>query len=228
MKKKTLCNYQPQFPMNLQFFADEAPGDENITPPDTSSDMNEDSETKEKTEPQKTYEDALAEIAAAQAEAKKAKADRDAALKKSGELTKQLRAKMTEAEIEAEKVAQEKEEHDAYVKDLESFKRKTEAKDRYTSIFGKDLTDPKLVAELAEKAAEAETKGDMEALADVNSQFLTVIRKQDRAKFMGDRGRVNMGDGEEPSMTREEIFAIADNKERQEAIRKNFKLFENH
>lgn len=220
--KKNQSNY---LPLNLQFFADETAGTEDSTQTVTEDvTVTTDEADTEKT---KTYEDAMAEIAAAQAEAKKAKADRDAALKKAGEATKQLRAKMTEAELEAEKVAQEKEEHDAYVKDLESFKRKTEAKERYANQCGAELSDLKLVAELAEKAADAETKGDMDTLADVNRQYVQAIRKQDKAQFMGSRGRVNFSDGDDStSMTKEEILAIKDPKERQIAIAKNLKLFE--
>ncbi len=220
MKKKNLSNYQPLFPMNLQFFADEAPGDENTTPPDTSSDMNEDSETKEKTEPQKTYEDALAEIAQAQAEVKKLKAERDAALKKSGDVTKQLRAKMTEAELEAEKKAAEDEEKQAYLKELESYKAQNEALKRYR-LQGMN-------EELATKAAKAEIDGDMDALADIQAQHTKALIKEKEAEWKASRPRVNMGDGEESSMTKEEIFAIKDPKERQIAIAKNLKSFENH
>lgn len=224
--KKEFCSQKPLF-MNLQFFAEDGDSqsvDDNAKPGEETTDGVEGNETE--LPKGKTYEDALAEIAAAQAEVKKAKADRDAALRKAGDVTKQLRAKMTEAEIEAEKAAQEKEEHDAYVKDLESFKRKTEAKERYTSQYATDLTDLKLVAELAEKAAEAETKGDMETLAEVNRQYVTAIRKQDKAQFMGSRGRLNFGDGEDSKMTKEEIFAIKDAKKRQEAIAKNLSLFQ--
>ena len=220
MKKRTLSNYQPLFPMSLQFFADEAPGDENTTPPDESSDKDGESETKEKNESTKTYEDALAEIAAAQAEVKKAKAERDAALKKSGEITKQLRAKMTEAELEAEKKAQEDEEKKAYVTELENYKKTNEAIKRY-QLQG-------MSNDLAEKAAKAEIEGDMDALADIQAQHTKALIKEKEAEWKASRPRVNMGDGEESSMTKEEILAIKDPKERQIAIARNLKSFENH
>lgn len=220
MHKKNLCNYQPQFPMNLQFFADEAPGDDNNTPPDESPEKDGDSETREKSEPTKTYEDALAEIAQAQAEAKKARAERDAALKKTGDITKQLRAKMTEAELQAEKQAQEDEERQAHLKELEDYKAQNEALKRYRL---QGMSD-----ELAAKAAKAEIEGDMDALADIQQQHTKALLKEKEAEWKASRPRVNMGDGEEPSMTKEEIFAIKDAKERQIAIAKNLKLFENH
>lgn len=220
MKKKTFSNCQPMFPMNLQYFADDTPGDENTTPPDESSEKDSESETKENPQSTKSYEDALAEIAAAQAEAKKAKADRDAALKKSGELTKQLRAKMTEAELQAEKQAQEDEERQAHLKELEDYKAQNEALKRYRL---QGMSD-----DLAAKAAKAEIEGDMDALADIQQQHTKALLKEKEAEWKASRPRVNMGDGEEPSMTKEEIFAIKDAKERQIAIAKNLKLFENH
>lgn len=220
MKTKNLCNYQPMFPMNLQFFADEAPGDDNTAPPESNPNSDENTETKENIEPQKTYEDALAEIAQAQAEVKKLKAERDAALKKSGDITKQLRAKMTEAELEAEKKQAEDEEKQAYLKELESYKAENEAIKRYR-LQGMN-------EELAAKAAKAEIDGDMDALADIQAQHTKALIKEKEAEWKASRPRVNMGDGEESSMTKEEIFAIKDPKERQIAIAKNLKTFENH
>lgn len=228
MKHKELCNRQQRMPLNLQFFAEESTSGEDTTNSEnTESENNEGKKEEKETPPSKTYEDALAEIAAAQAEVKKAKAERDAALKKSGEATKALRAKMTESELEAEKIAQEKEEHEAYVKDLELFKKKTEAKERYISQFGRVLKDDvKLVAELAEKAADAETKGDAETLQDVNDQWVQAIRKMDKAEAMGNRGRVNFGDGDDSTpMTKEEIMAIPDQQERIKAIARNQNAF---
>ena len=77
-------------PLNLQFFAEDG-GEEGTGAEDGG---NTEPETTEEP-PSKTYEDALSEIAAAKAEAKKLKAERDSALKKAGDATKQLRAKMS-------------------------------------------------------------------------------------------------------------------------------------
>lgn len=222
MSKERICNLLT--PMNLQFFAD---GDGDGVVDNANSDGVENTENESTdTQTTKTYEDALAEIAAAQAEVKKAKADRDAALKKSGELTKQLRAKMTETELAAEKAAQEQEERDQHLAELEAFQKKTLAKERYTAQYSVDnAIDLSLVASLAEKAAEAETKGDMEALSEINMQWLKAVRKQDRQKMLGERARVNVGDGEESSMTKEEILAIEDRDKRQVEIAKHLNLF---
>lgn len=222
MKKTNLSSRETELrmPLNLQFFAeDDSTGADDSTKPEDNDAGNEEGKDagKEDEKPTKSYEDALAEIAAAQAEVKKAKAERDAALKKSGDLTKQLRAKMTEAELEAEKKQAEDEERAAYVKDLEHYKAENEARKRYRL---QGMSD-----DLAEKAAKAEIEGDMDALADVQQQHTKALLKEKEAEWKASRPRVNMSDGEEGSMTKEEILAIKDTKERQEAIAKNISLF---
>ncbi len=213
--------------MDLQFFADgdSAGADDSTKPSDDSSDdggdsSDKDSGTADDSKPSgKSYEDALAEIAQAQAEVKKLKAERDAALKKAGDTTKALRAKMTEAELEAEKKAQEDEEKQAHLKELEDYKAQNEALKRYR-LQGMD-------DELATKAAKAEIEGDMDALADIQQQHTKALLKAKEAEWKASRPRVNMGDGDDVTpMTKEEIFAIKDPKERQMAIAKNLKLFD--
>ena len=153
------------------------------------------------------------------AEAKKAKAERDAALKKAGDATKQLRAKMSEAELEAEQKAQEDEEKQAYVKELEDYKKKNEAIKRYV-LQG-------MTSELAEKAAQAELENDMDSLADIQKQHTTALIKAKEAEWKASRPRVNIGDGDDSSMTKEEILAIKDTEQRQRAIAAHLDLFSN-
>lgn len=227
MKNIENSNYQPMIPYNLQFFAEDASASvvDNTKTETDSKPETVNSDTTD-TSNEKTYEDAMAEIAAAQAEVKKLKSERDNALKRAGDATKQLRAKMTEAELEAEKKAAEDEEHKAYVKDLEDFQKKTLAKERYVAQYGLKLTDLKLVAELAEKAATAEVSGDMDALSEVNMMYMQAFEKQMKAAYMGNRGRVNIGDGEDATMTKEEILAIQDREERIKQIASHPELFE--
>ena len=224
MRKTNLSSRETELrmPLNLQFFAEgESSGEDDAGKSEEGSAGGEEEKNKDvgkdDDKPTKSYEDALAEIAAAQAEAKKAKAERDAALKKTGEITKQLRAKMTEAELEAEKKQAEDEERAAYVKDLEHYKAENEARKRYRL---QGMSD-----DLAEKAAKAEIEGDMDALADVQQQHTKALLKEKEAEWKASRPRVNIGDGEEGSMTKEEILAIKDTKARQEAIAKNLSLF---
>ncbi len=218
MKNNELRNRQLMFPLDLQFFAEETPqGTEDSTQPDESGNDTGNEGTKEDDKPAKTYEDAMAEIAAAQAEVKKLKAERDNALKKAGDATKQLRAKMTEAELEAEKQAQESEERQAYLKDLETYKAENEALKRYRL---QGMSD-----DLAAQAAKAEIEGDMDALADIQKQHTQALLKEKEAEWKASRPRVNIGNGEDSSMTKEEILAIKDVNERQKAIAAHLDLF---
>ncbi|MBO4783246.1 MAG: hypothetical protein J5521_00670 [Lachnospiraceae bacterium] len=212
MKKEVRTN--ELLPINLQFFAEDAA--EGADEGSVSTDGDAKSEPDEG-EPSKSYEDALSEIAAAKAEAKKLKAERDAALKKTGEISKQLRAKMSEDELKAEQDAQAKEEKEAHIKELEQYKAENEALKRYRL---QGMSD-----ELATKAAKAEIEGDMDALADVQKQHTQSLIKAKEAEWKASRPRVNVGDDEDSSMTKEEILAIQDRDERTKAIAKNLALF---
>ena len=212
MKNKVRTN--ELLPINLQFFAEDAA--EGADERSVSTDGDDKSEPDEG-EPSKSYEDALSEIAAAKAEAKKLKAERDAALKKTGEISKQLRAKMSEDELKAEQDAQAKEEKEAHIKELEQYKAENEALKRYRL---QGMSD-----ELATKAAKAEIEGDMDALADVQKQHTQSLIKAKEAEWKASRPRVNVGDDEDSSMTKEEILAISDRDERTKAIAKNLSLF---
>lgn len=101
----------------------------------------------------------MAEIARMKVSEQKMKKELDKALKEKGEVTKALRAKQTAAELEDEAKREEEERHQEYVMELEEFKRKTEAKERYL-MQGMSV-------EMATKAADAEVSGDMEALTDI-------------------------------------------------------------
>lgn len=212
--KKEMYRNSSMLPMVLQFFAesgDGASGDDTTNPtPDAGTDDTKDTTTKEEI-------DYSAKFAESEAKAKKLKADLDNALKKLGEMTKQYRAKMTEDELKAEQDAAAKEEHEAYVKELETFKRTTEAKNRYL-LQG-------MGAELAEKAAKAEIDGDMDELTAIQQAYTKELIKAKEAEWKASRPRVNVGDGEDASMTKEEILAIKDPKERQIAIAKNLSQF---
>lgn len=214
--KKNIEN-RNYLPYNLQFFAEDESASVGDNTEANSEMESENSGTKDNSTEKRTYEDALAEIAAAQAEVKKLKAERDNALKRAGDATKQLRAKMTEAELQAEQQAEKDEEHKAYVADLENYKRTNEAIKRY-QLQG-------MSSDLAEKAAKAEIDGDMDALADIQSQHTKALIKAKEAEWKASRPRVNVGDGEESSMTKEEILAIQDRDERQRQMAMHLDLF---
>lgn len=214
--KRNIIGTDVLMPLNLQFFAEDS--DEGADEGASSTDNGDTKTEPNPDETAKSYEDALSEIAAAKAEAKKLKAERDAALKKSGEISKQLRAKMSEDELKAEQDAQAKEEYEAHVKELEQYKAENEALKRYRL---QGMSD-----ELATKAAKAEIEGDMDALADVQKQHTQSLIKAKEAEWKASRPRVNVGDDEDSSMTKEEILAITDRDERTRMIAKHLSLFE--
>lgn len=194
---------------NLQFFGEDEGGE---TPPaDIPNDV-----PGEETPSTKTYEDALSEIAKAQAEAKKLKAERDAALKKAGDATKALREKQTEAERALEEEAEKKEQREAYVKDLELYKQKNESLKRYL-LQG-------MSSEMAEQAAQAEVDGDMDALADIQRKHTEKLLKEKEAEWKKNTPRMNFGSDD--GMSKEEILAIEDREEKIRQIAMHPELFQ--
>ncbi len=159
----------------------------------------------------------MAEIARMRVSEQKMKKELDKALKEKGEVTKALRAKQTAAELEDEAKREEEERHQAYVMELEEFKRKTEAKERYL-MQGMSV-------EMATKAADAEVSGDMEALTDIQRQHTEATLKAARAEWQKSIPQPNFGTGEYSSMTKKEILSIKDTAERQKAILANRQMF---
>lgn len=159
----------------------------------------------------------MAEIARMKVSEQKMKKELDKALKEKGEVTKALRAKQTAAELEDEAKREEEERHQAYVMELEEFKRKTEAKERYL-MQGMSV-------DMAAKAADAEVSGDMEALTDIQRQHTEATLKAARAEWQKSIPQPNFGTGEYSSMSKKDILAIKDTAERQKAILANRQMF---
>ncbi len=181
-------------PMDLQFFAEAEDNAPEGQTEDGQADIQEDNpqDNPQDDNPQddaQTLEKVMAELAKERAEKEKNKLALDKALKETGELKKTLRQKMTSQEQEDEAKKELEEQHKAYVADLEAFKHKTEAKDRYL-MQG-------LTAEMAIKAAEAEVSGDMDALAAIQKQHTDAIVKQKEAEWKKSRPHVNAGTGDE-------------------------------
>lgn len=172
----------------------------------------------ESKEPEVTVESLMAKVAELEAKEAKTKAALDAALKEKGEITKQYRATLTEAQQAKLDKETADEEYKAYVEGLEAYQKKNEAMKRY-------MTVQKMPADLAEKAAEAEVSNDMEALTAIQNQFQEMTRKADRAEWQKSIPQPQFGTGEYSSMTKEEIMAIKDTDERVRAIARNQHLF---
>lgn len=184
--------------------------------PDTSQ-VVEKNEGSENVDSAANTEALMAEIARMKVSEQKMKKELDKALKEKGEVTKALRAKQTAAELEDEAKREEEERHQEYVMELEEFKRKTEAKERYL-MQGMSV-------EMATKAADAEVSGDMEALTDIQRQHTEATLKAARAEWQKSIPQPNFGTGEYSSMSKKDILAIKDTAERQKAILANRHLF---
>lgn len=145
-------------------------------------------------EEQVTMESLSADNAKLKAELAKQKLALDKALHNNGELTKQLRAKMSAQEQEDEAKRQEAEAFKNHMADLEAFKRKTEAKERYLTIG--------MGADLAKEAADAEVSGDMDALTAVYKKYNDASLKAHRDEWLKSRP--------EPAVSRDEDAAKED------------------
>lgn len=146
--------------------------------------------------PEITLESLMAEMAKLKAENAKNKTALDKALHNNGELTKQLRAKMTASEQEEEAKREAEEAQKNRIKDLENYKAKSEARERYMTTIG-------MTPELAKEAAEAEVAGDMDALASVYKRHQEAALKAHEAEWLKKRplpaaGREESKDEEDP------------------------------
>ena len=163
-----------------------------------------------------TIEELMTQLATERATNERNKVALDKALKEQGELKKSLRARQTAEEQEAEAKKEQEEQQKSYIAELETFKRTAEARSRY-ALQG-------MSAELADKAAEAEIAGDMDALADIQKQHTEMLIKQNRAEWLKSSPEPQAGNAYS-SMTKEQILQIQDRNERRKAIAQNLNLF---
>lgn len=138
-------------------------------------------------EPDVTLESLMEKIATLEVENKKNKAALDKALKEKGDITKQYREVLTEAQQAKIDKENADEEQRQYVADLEKFKATAEAKARY-ALQG-------MSEEMAVKAAEAEIDGDMDALATIQKQHTEMLIKKKEEEWLKSRPPINAGAG---------------------------------
>ena len=190
---------------------------ENVTTQNTDTTVTENKQTT--TTPQAdnsapSVEELMAQLATERAEKEKNKLALDKALKEKGDITKQLRAKQTaeEQEAEAQKEAQRlaDEERDSMRKELNHIK----AVNAYKSI-----PDEKVVENLIDAISDA----DHNAIAQIIENEKKKAVAEAEQKWMKERPRVNHG--QYSSMTKEQIMAIADRDEKLKAIAMNRDLF---
>ena len=138
-------------------------------------------------EPDVTLESLMEKIATLEVENKKNKAALDKALKEKGDITKQYREVLTEAQQAKIDKENADEEQRQYVADLEKFKATAEAKARY-ALQG-------MSEDMAVKAAEAEINGDMDALATIQKQHTEMLIKKKEEEWLKSRPPINAGAG---------------------------------
>lgn len=185
---------------------------ENVTTTESTVTENQQTSTQENSTP--TVDELMAQLATERAEKEKNKLALDKALKEKGDITKQLRAKQTaeEQEAEAQKEAQRlaDEERESMRKELNHIK----AVNAYKAI-----SDEKAVESLIDAVSDA----DHNAIAQIIANECKKAVAEAEAKWLKDRPRVQHG--QYSSMTKEQIMAIPDDAERIKAIAMNRDLF---
>lgn len=122
-----------------------------------------------------TVESLMAQLAQEKANNAKLKADNDKLCTSEGNLRKQLRAKQTAEEQQAEAEAEQAAQRDAYVKDLEKFKAVTESSERYLGMG--------MPSEMAKATAAAEYEGNMDVVTGNISKFMAERDKQKESEI---------------------------------------------
>lgn len=190
------------FPMNLQFFAEgEGVGQGQNTNPAGATGGNEPGGDDGAKAP--SIDELMAELAKERAEKAQNKAALDKALKEKGDITKQLRARQSAEEQEAEAKKQQEEQQKAYVKSLEDKLAVIEATDRYRKLGMEE--------KFAKETAELEVKGDMEKVTSNIAKQMEANKKAAYDEFIKTRPDIQAGngDGEKKSLAAEKAVAVA-------------------
>ncbi|MFR1425167.1 MAG: hypothetical protein ACLSTG_07615, partial [Clostridium sp.] len=122
-----------------------------------------------------TVESLMAQLAQEKAANAKLKSDNDKLCTSEGNLRKQLRAKQTAEEQEAEAKAEQQAQRDAYVKELEKFKAVAESSERYLGMG--------MPAEMAKATATAEYEGSMDVVTGNITKFMAERDKQKESEI---------------------------------------------
>ena len=159
-------------------------------------------------------EDSVAQINSLKAEMERLKAANDKLSKEAAENKRQLRAKQTEEE----RIAQEQEE--AQRKRQEEYEAILAENNRMKAFGAYALVaDEKTVEKLIDAVSDADHKAIANIIADLSKNAVT----EAEAKWLKDRPPVQSGGYS--NMTKEQIMAISDRRERLKAIAQNKNLF---
>lgn len=153
-----------------------------------------------------TVESLMAEMADLKAQNAQLKANNDKLCTSEGNLRKQLRAKQTAEEQEAEAKAEQAQQQAEYIKGLERFKDITESSKRYLAMG--------MSAELAEATATAEVDGERETVTSNLTKFMQARdearEKALREKYFAEFGNVQSGNVGQVDYSQQINKAISD------------------
>lgn len=133
------------------------------------------------------------------------------------EYKKQLKAKMTESE---QKSAEEAEAQARLKKDYDALLEKVTIAEHKSQFIALGYTE-----ETAEAAAKALYSGDVAKVFELQKAHQEEISKKANADYIDGQPKPKGGQGNSPTMTKEQIMAIQDPTERWEAIAQNSSLF---
>ena len=173
-------------------------------------------EKQEQETPTESIESLMAKINVLENANRKLKAQNDKMSSAEAERKRKEREQLTVEQQEAMQRMEAEEETKQHIAELEAFKNRTLAKDRYL-LQG-------MTVELAEKAALAELEGDMDSLSAIQKQHSDSMLRKEREKFLANRPDINAGTGK-PQLTKEQ-FAKMGPVERSSLKRENPQEYE--
>lgn len=163
-----------------------------------------------------TLEEIMAQLEAEKAERAKLKNSLDSALKEKGEITKQLRAKQTAEETEAQERAEaERVREEKYAEMENKYNRMVASQAYVNTIDGKSI----------DKLIDAIASADHVAIAKIISDAVAKGVNDYKTAEMKNEGQISRGSGK--ALSKADIMAIKDAEERQKAIVENIHLFKN-
>lgn len=188
-----------RIPMNIQLFADNDAADGgNEGNADVDSNGNEGAENSADKKP--TYDELVAQLAAANANMERLKAATNKATKQAADYKKRLHEKMSPEELDVEKSTTARNETEDRLRELEAELSRIKSVERYMSVF-------KMDKESAEKFAQLEVDGKAEELASAMSKHIEAIEKAAFKKALSSRPESHAGNADGKGETQAERIA---------------------
>lgn len=186
---------------------------ENVT---TSAETTATPETTQTVSNSPTVDELMAQLATERAERERNKLALDKALKEKGDITKQLRAKQTAEEQEAEAKAEADRIRNEEFEAIKAENNRMKAMNAY-----REISDEKVVESLIDAVSNA----DHNAIAEIIANECKTAVANAETTWINERPRVNAGVGSSGALTQKDIMAVKDATERQRLIAENIELF---